>query len=74
MAVHECLKHTSYLFQLPEEVSLEQHLLCLLLPGEPGELLAPVRFDAHPSENLFINTAENNIKRPRQDTSIRIWT
>lgn len=68
------LGQTSYLFKLSEEVSLEHCFLSLLLPGEPYELSAAVRFDAHPAENLFINTAENDIERPGQDTSIGIRT
>lgn len=65
---------TGYLFELLEEVSLEHRLLSLLLPGQSCELSAAVRFDAHSSENVFINTAKDYIKRPRQDTCIGIWT
>jgi len=63
-----------YPFKLTEEVSLESHFHGLLLPGELCELAAALRFDAHPSENMFLNTAENDIERPRQDTSISIRT
>lgn len=65
---------TGYLFKLSEEVSLEHGFLSLLLPRESCELSAAVRFDAHPSENLFFNTAKDYIKRPGQDTCISIWT
>lgn len=65
---------TGYLLKLSEEVSLEQRLLSLLLASEPRELLTAVRLDAHPSEALFTNTAENDVQWPGQDPSISIWT
>lgn len=53
---------TGYLLKLSEEVSLEQRLFSLLLASEPRELLTAVRLDAHPSEALFANTAENDVQ------------
>ena len=67
------LGHSGHLFELSEEVSLERRFLGLLLPGEPRELSAAVRLDAHAGENAFVNAAENDIERPWQDTGISVW-
>lgn len=63
-----------YLFQLPEKIPFKQCLLTLLLGSEPYELLGAVWFNAHANETSLTNRAENDIKRPGQDTRISVWT
>lgn len=65
-------KQTVYLFELPEEVSLECRLLGLLRPAQPRELVAAVRFDGRLGENSFVDAAENDVERPGQDTGIGV--
>lgn len=63
-----------YVFELSEEVSLEQRLLGLLLHRQPCKLSAALRFDTHPKKNALANAAKDDVKGPRQQTGIGVWT
>lgn len=63
-----------YIFKLSEEVSLEKRLLSLLLHRQPCKLPAALRFDTHPEENALANAAKDDVKGPRQQTGISVWT